>query len=109
MMISISKKLLLVLVLLALPASARAADGGLTLVSSNALDARLTELTFTSPSVAGPVHVRVLVPREAAANPGARYPTLYLLHGSPGSAAASTELDIEALTEGMGLVVVMPD
>jgi len=109
MMTSKTFLLLLLLLLLALPASARAADGGLTLVSSNAIDARLTELTFTSPSVAEPVHVRVLVPREAAADPGARYPTLYLLHGSPGSAAASTELDIEKLTEGMGLVVVMPD
>lgn len=109
MMVMTKKLLLAVLAVLVLPASARAADGGLTLLSSTPLDARLTELTFRSPSLADPVHVRVLVPREAAADPGARYPALYLLHGSPGSAAASTELDVEELTEGKGVVVVMPD
>jgi S-formylglutathione hydrolase FrmB len=103
------KTLMFMLLLLTLPASARAADGGLTLLSSTPVDARQTELTFSSPSVAEPVHVRVVVPREAAADPGARYPALYLLHGSPGSAAASAELDVEELTEGKGVVVVMPD
>lgn len=83
---------------------------GLTLLSSTPLDDRLTELTFRSPSLADPVRVRVLVPREAAADPGARYPVLYLLHGSDADAANWTDqLDAEALTEGMGLVVVMPD
>lgn len=102
------KKLLLLMVLVvALPASARA--DGLELLSSTRIDARLTELTFRSPSLAAPVKVRVLVPREATAHPGARYPALYLLHGSDGTAAAWTQLDAEALTEDMGLVVVMPD
>ncbi|WP_445148191.1 alpha/beta hydrolase [Baekduia sp. Peel2402] len=105
------KLLLVVLVVLVLGAggstSARAAD--LTLLSSTQIDARLTELTFRSPSLADPVKVRVLVPREAASHPTARYPALYLLHGSGGTAAAWTQLDAEALTEGMGLVVVMPD
>jgi S-formylglutathione hydrolase FrmB len=108
-MMVIMKKLLLVLALLVLPASARAADGSLTPLSSTPIDARQTELTFSSPSLVDPVHVRVVVPAEAAANPGARYPALYLLHGSPGSAAASAELDVEELTAGKGLVVVMPD
>lgn len=107
------KPLLLMVLVMALcacagGASARAA-GGLTLLSTTRIDARLTELTFRSPSLAAPVKVRVLVPREAASHPGARYPVLYLLHGSDGTAAAWTDLDAEALTEGMGLVVVMPD
>ena len=54
---------------------------GLRLTASVPLSARMTELTFTTPALADPARVRVLVPREAAANPGARYPVLYLLHG----------------------------
>lgn len=109
---SMRKLLLMVLVLAMLPAfpAAGAGAAGLTLLSSTALDDRLTELTFSSPSLADPVKVRVLVPREAAADPGARYPVLYLLHGSDADASNWTDqLDAEALTEGMGLVVVMPD
>lgn len=106
------RKLLLMmgvaLAVVALPGGAHAK--GLTLLSSTPLDDRLTELTFSSPSLADPVKVRVLVPREAAADPGARYPVLYLLHGSDADATNWTDqLDAEALTEGMGLVVVMPD
>jgi S-formylglutathione hydrolase FrmB len=90
-------------------ASAATRASGLTLVSSVALDARMTELTFTTPALAAPVRVRVLVPRSAAANPGARYPALYLLHGSGGNEQAWTQLDAEQLTEGLGVVVVIPD
>ena len=90
-------------------ASAATRADGLTLVSSTPIDARMTELTFRTPALADLVKVRVLVPREAAGNPGARYPALYLLHGSGADAAAWTQLDAEQLTEGMGLVVVMPD
>lgn len=82
---------------------------GLRLTASVPLSARMTELTFTTPALADPVRVRVLVPREAAANPGARYPTLYLLHGSGGDERAWTQLDAEQLTEGLGVVVVIPD
>ncbi|HET6508662.1 MAG TPA: alpha/beta hydrolase family protein [Baekduia sp.] len=101
--------LLMVLALVAGPAAGARASG-LELVSSTALDDRLTELTFTSPSLADPVKVRVLLPRAAAADPSARYPSLYLLHGSDADASNWTDqLDAEELTEGMGLVVVMPD
>jgi S-formylglutathione hydrolase FrmB len=106
------KKLLLLMVLVLVPLGASGparAASGLTLLSSKPIDARMTELTFRSPSLASPVKVRVLVPREAASHPTARYPTLYLLHGSGGNAAVWTDLDAEPLTEGMGLVVVMPD
>jgi S-formylglutathione hydrolase FrmB len=90
-------------------ADAAARASGLQLTGSVALDARLTELTFRTPALAGPVRVRVLVPRDAAAHPDARYPTLYLLHGSGGNEQAWTQLDAERLTEGLGVVVVIPD
>jgi S-formylglutathione hydrolase FrmB len=83
---------------------------GLKLVSSTQLDARLSELTFTTGAVAGPVRVRVLLPADAAQNPGRRYPALYLLHGSDGDATVWTDQgDAEALTKDYGMVVVMPD
>jgi S-formylglutathione hydrolase FrmB len=111
------RKLLMVLVGALALAGAPACGGGaraealpLKLTASDRLDARLTELTFSSPSLADPVKVRVLVPREAAAHPEARYPVLYLLHGSDRDSAFFTDfIDAERLTEGMGLVVVMPD
>ncbi|MCW2985852.1 MAG: esterase family protein [Conexibacter sp.] len=90
-------------------ASASARASGLKLIGSVAIDARMRELTFSTPALAGPVKVRVLVPRDAAAHPEARYPALYLLHGSGGDEKVWTNLDAEALTEGLGLVVVMPD
>jgi S-formylglutathione hydrolase FrmB len=82
---------------------------GLVLAGEQQLDDRLTELTFRTPALAAPVHVRVLVPRDAAAHPQRRYPTLYLLHGRRGDASAWSDLQAERLTEGLGLVVVMPD
>jgi S-formylglutathione hydrolase FrmB len=112
MMVGSMRKLLVMVLALAAASVVSAAEArasALTLLSATPLDDRLTELTLASPSLAEPVKVRVLVPREAAANPGARYPVLYLLHGSDGDAAAWTNLDAEAATEGMGLVVVMPD
>jgi S-formylglutathione hydrolase FrmB len=83
---------------------------GLRLVSSTRLDDRLTELTFTTDALADPVRVRVLLPADAAENPGRRYPALYLLHGSDGDATVWTDQgDAEALTKDYGMVVVMPD
>jgi S-formylglutathione hydrolase FrmB len=94
-------------------ASARptpAPAAGLQLVSSNQLDDRLTELTFTTDALADPVRVRVLLPADAAQNPERRYPALYLLHGSDGDATVWTDQgDAEELTKDYGMVVVMPD
>ena len=42
--------------------SARAADDGIQLVSSQQLDSRLTELTLPTPALRQPTHVRVLLP-----------------------------------------------
>jgi S-formylglutathione hydrolase FrmB len=93
------------------PGAAAAPDpvAGLALTGEQRLDDRLTELTFTTPALADPVRVRVLVPRDAAEHPERRYPALYLLHGSQGDASGWTDLQAERLTEGLGVVVVMPD
>jgi S-formylglutathione hydrolase FrmB len=91
------------------PASAQT-PGGLQLTGQVQLDARLSELTFTTPALADPVKVRVLVPSDAAAHPDWRFPALYLLHGSDADQTAWTDqMYAEDLTEGLGVVVVMPD
>jgi S-formylglutathione hydrolase FrmB len=93
------------------PGASAAPDpaAGLVLTGQRRLDDRLSELTFRTPALADPVHVRVLVPREAAAHPERRYPALYLLHGRGGDASGWTRLEAERVTARLPLVVVMPD
>jgi S-formylglutathione hydrolase FrmB len=84
--------------------------GGLKLLSSQRLDPRLVQLTFSTPALAAPTSVRVLLPSGYRASNRRRYPVLYLLHGSFDDYTAWTnEGDAEQLTKGLGLIVVMPD
>lgn len=103
----------LLLLALLLPGVARGADGGLELLSSRHLDARLVELTFHTPALATPqTRVRVLLPEGYDAAPRRRYPVLYLLHGANGNERDwSTPAlgNAEAITDGVPLIVVMPD
>lgn len=89
--------------------AAHAATGGLTLVSTQQLDPRLSELTFSTPALSSDTGVRVLVPSDYASDPHRRYPVLYLLNGSLGSETDWTEQgDAEARTAGLNAIVVMP-
>ena len=56
-------------------ASARAADDGIQLLSSQQLDSRLTELTLSTPALQQPTHVRVLLPAGYDSS-RERYPVL---------------------------------
>jgi S-formylglutathione hydrolase FrmB len=86
------------------------ADGGLSVVSSQPLDDRLTDVVLATPALAAPVHVRVLVPAGYAAHPAARYPVLYLLHGALDDWRSWTdEGDAERITAGLNAIVVMPE
>ncbi|WP_037604611.1 alpha/beta hydrolase [Streptacidiphilus rugosus] len=75
-------------------------------------------ITVTTPQVAadpGTVghHIRIVLPADYYSNPTARYPVLYLLHGSPGdpcdyfSGANFPLFDAEKSSEGM--ITVIPD
>jgi S-formylglutathione hydrolase FrmB len=86
-------------------------DGhGLHVLSTQALDSRLTTVQVSTPALAKPANVRILLPAGYASNPRKRYPVLYLLHGTSGGAADWTTLGgAEQTTSGLPLIVVMPD
>jgi S-formylglutathione hydrolase FrmB len=80
-----------------------------TIERSSRLDDRLIELVVDSPSV-GRTPVRILLPRHFDAEPDRRWPVLYLFHGGGGSYVDWTRAsDVEAMTEDLDLMVVMPD
>jgi S-formylglutathione hydrolase FrmB len=94
--------------LLLVPASAGA--NPLTLVEQHAIDSRLSELTFHTPSVTGDTKVRVLVPENYDPSGKTRYPMLFLLHGAADDYKSWTDKgNAEAATKSLNAIVVMPD
>jgi S-formylglutathione hydrolase FrmB len=99
---------LLVLGLVAAPAASAA--NPLKLDSRKQINPRLEELTFTTPEVAEPTGVRILLPDGYDASGNTRYPVLYLLHGAVDDYKSWTDKgDAQAITAGQKLIVVMPD
>ena len=79
-------------------------------VSSTTLTSRVVDLLVDSPSVGPRVPVRLLLPRDYAAQPHRRWPVLYLLHGCcDGYRAWTRSTDVAALTASSDVLVVMPD
>lgn len=73
------------------------------------LSPRLTDHTLESPTLATSTRVRVLVPGADVGHPGP-YPVLWLLHGGDDDHRCWTDAgDAESSTDGLALVVVMPD
>src|SRR6478672_10260317 len=87
------------------------ADGhGLQVSAVRQLDPRLLEATLTTDALPKPAHVRILLPEGYESEPARRYPVLYLLTGTEGSASDWTrEKNTERNTVGQGVIVVMPD
>jgi S-formylglutathione hydrolase FrmB len=96
------------------PASARTTaipgDGnGIHVIGGSWLDQRLLDITVSSPILARPAGVRVLVPADYATS-SVNYPVLYLLHGGFGNYRDWTDAGNAAqITAGVPLIVVMPD
>jgi S-formylglutathione hydrolase FrmB len=86
-------------------------DGhGLHVSAVTQLDPRLVEVTVTTAALPGPAHVRILLPSNYYSRPTQRFPVFYLLHGTSGGASDWTEKgSAERTTEGLPMVVVMPD
>ena len=104
---------LIALICLATAAPASAQEP-IEVVGEQQLSPRLSEYTLRTPALAEETVVRVLVPRGYSEGDGRRYPVLYLLHGCcdydvRGSQAWTTHGEAEAATDGLDLIVVMPD
>jgi S-formylglutathione hydrolase FrmB len=82
---------------------------GLQVTSVKQLDGRLVALTFKTAALPQPVSVRILLPAGYATS-RKRFPVLYLLDGTSGTAADwTTSGSAEATSAGKPLIVVMPD
>jgi diacylglycerol O-acyltransferase/trehalose O-mycolyltransferase len=88
------------------PAPARAAR----IVEATHVSGRTWDLTVDSPAVGAQVKVRLLLPTLFDAQPGRRWPVLYLLHGCCDTYVSwSRSTDIEKRTRDVDALVVMPD
>ena len=85
-------------------------SNGLTVQAVKQIDARLYDVTVASSAIAGPLHVRVILPDGYDQHPGKRYPVLYLIHGTSGGASDWTDHGAaESTTAGHDLITVIPD
>ena len=83
---------------------------GLVLTGTQQLDPRMSELTFTTPALAKPTGVRILLPAGYNPRGTKRYPVLYLLNGSLSDQTSWTEQgNAEPATAPYPVIVVMPD
>lgn len=91
------------------PPVARPAED-LTVVSDDALTARLREVIVNSPAVGAETPLRVLLPADYDANAPEPYPVLYLLHGAGDDYTSWTRrIDLESITPDLRVVIVMPN
>jgi diacylglycerol O-acyltransferase/trehalose O-mycolyltransferase len=87
-----------------------AGRAGPVVVRTTRIGDRLVDLVVDSPAVGAEVHVRLLLPRDFAKEPDRTWPVLYLLHGCCDDYQSWTRsTDIEKLTAGSDVLVVMPD
>ena len=86
-------------------------DGdGLRVLGVERLSPRNFDVRVLSANLGRPVHVRVLLPVSYAAHPHARYPVLYLFHGTSGRASDwEVAGDAEKTTAPYDVITVMPD
>lgn len=101
--------LLLLLVAPATPAVELGDAHGIAVVAVDQLTPRQLNARVATAALEQPVDVRILVPEDYD-DGDARYPVLYLFHGTSGRASDWIVAgDAEAATAGLPLIVVMPD
>ncbi len=83
---------------------------GLTILSVRRVDPRVRALVVRTPAIPGRLNVWILLPTGYAAHPHRRYPVLYLLHGTSGTASDWVlKGDAEKVIGRRQLITVMPD
>lgn len=103
---------LLLSIFAATPAAARptAAAAQARVVAERAVAPRTLDLTVASPALGRNGKVRLLLPDGWSRTAGRTWPALWLLHGGvDGYTAWTRETDVQRLTAGSGVMVVMPD
>jgi S-formylglutathione hydrolase FrmB len=74
------------------------------------IDARMQDLTVSSPAMGTTIPVRIILPKDWDKTPRATYPVLYMLHGGDDDYTSWTrETDLEELAEKSNILIVMPD
>lgn len=82
----------------------------LTVTATKPVDPRLTDVRFSTPSLRDGGQAYVLLPDGYADHPERRYPVLYLLHGGLGKSLDWIGRgDVEKITAGRDVIVVMPE
>jgi S-formylglutathione hydrolase FrmB len=86
-------------------------DGdGIHVVAVQRIDDRQYNVRMSTAALGRAVDVRILLPAGYGLDPAARYPVLYLFHGTSGQAADWVARgDAEAATARLRLITVMPD
>ncbi len=83
---------------------------GLTIVSVMRVDPRVRALVVHTPAIPARLNVWILLPSGYAAHPHRRYPVLYLLHGTSGTASDWVlKGAAEKVIGKRQLITVMPD
>ena len=83
---------------------------GLSLVSAQPVDGRISDLTFASRAMSGTVHADVMLPASYDPSGATRYPVLYLLHGASGNHTDwVVQGNVERIVGSLPVIVVMPD
>ncbi|MEV4006788.1 alpha/beta hydrolase family protein [Actinomadura sp. NPDC049753] len=85
-------------------------SGGIHVVNVRRVDDRQYAVRVSTAALGRAVDVRVLLPTGYDRRPGARFPVLYLFHGTSGRASDWVERGgAEKTTAGRPLITVMPD
>src|SRR3954469_23155853 len=87
-----------------------ASADGLQVLTVQQLDPRSYDVSVLSDNLGRPVHIRILLPVHYADTPDARYPVLYLFHGTSGRASDWDDAgDAENTTAPYDVISAMPE
>jgi alpha-glucoside transport system permease protein len=92
------------------PQAVGPSDRPARVVATQTVGPRVRDLTIDSPALGRSAKVRLLLPRRFSAEPGRRWPVLWLLHGCCDTYQSWTRsTDVEQLDELADVLVVMPE